>query len=234
MDYADQRYYVSYAGRFNVPDPVGLRGARLAAPGSWNRYAYAEADPNFIDVNGLCTALAGTSVCISETGTGTAPAPPPLGLPPAAGGGGGSGRFGNAELDGPSQNGDDGTGGGDGGGDGDTLLNVWNLPGFSAAYSLSLGALALGDCARHFGLAGSSSMNASEVLIHEVNATPTATNVHFSQTTDSRAGASAGSLGTVVRTSDPWAYPWSDGNRYESTRAVININLTSWNRASTT
>src|SRR5215470_13794902 len=35
-DYADQRYYGVGTGRFDRADPLGLRGANLQSPGSWN------------------------------------------------------------------------------------------------------------------------------------------------------------------------------------------------------
>jgi RHS repeat-associated protein len=53
-DYADQRYYNVGMGRFNVPDPLGLRGVRVRKPVSWNRFAYAWGDPiNHTDRHGL-------------------------------------------------------------------------------------------------------------------------------------------------------------------------------------
>jgi RHS repeat-associated protein len=52
-DYADQRYYNVGTGRFLTPDPLGMKGAKLKAPKSWNRYTYVQADPiNFRDPHG--------------------------------------------------------------------------------------------------------------------------------------------------------------------------------------
>jgi RHS repeat-associated protein len=53
MDYADQRYYSSQAGRFLSPDPY-RSSASLANPQTWNRYPYVENDPvNKVDPPGL-------------------------------------------------------------------------------------------------------------------------------------------------------------------------------------
>jgi len=53
LDYADQRYEQPGQGRFMTPDPFG-GSARLAGPGSWNRYAYTRGDPvNRRDPSGL-------------------------------------------------------------------------------------------------------------------------------------------------------------------------------------
>jgi RHS repeat-associated protein len=54
FDYAQNRMYSSYDGRFNTPDPAGRRAARRKDPGSWNRYAYTRGDPvNRRDKSGL-------------------------------------------------------------------------------------------------------------------------------------------------------------------------------------
>ena len=54
QDYADQRYYNPNSGTFWSPDPMGLRGANLKNPTSWNRYLYALGDPvNRTDRHGL-------------------------------------------------------------------------------------------------------------------------------------------------------------------------------------
>src|SRR6266516_1195087 len=45
QDYADQRYYGVGTGRFNVPDPMGSRGADSGNSASWNQYAYVNGDP---------------------------------------------------------------------------------------------------------------------------------------------------------------------------------------------
>src|SRR5581483_3887662 len=52
-DYADQRYYNPWFGRFNTPDPGGIKTASPANPTSWNRYGYVNGDPvNFHDPTG--------------------------------------------------------------------------------------------------------------------------------------------------------------------------------------
>src|SRR5579883_1795254 len=52
FDYADQRYYDSWWGRFKSADPS--TGVNPADPGSWNKYAYVSGDPvNFADPSGL-------------------------------------------------------------------------------------------------------------------------------------------------------------------------------------
>jgi RHS repeat-associated protein len=52
LDYADQRYYNPWFGRFNSPDPS--TGVDPADPGSWNKYAYVGGDPvNRYDPYGL-------------------------------------------------------------------------------------------------------------------------------------------------------------------------------------
>jgi RHS repeat-associated protein len=45
QDYAMARYYSPTDARFLSPDPIGLRGAILSDPRSWNRYAYTRGDP---------------------------------------------------------------------------------------------------------------------------------------------------------------------------------------------
>lgn len=53
LDYADQRYYGSGAGRFLSADPSGSKTG-TASSQSWNRYGYVEGDPvNRIDPKGL-------------------------------------------------------------------------------------------------------------------------------------------------------------------------------------
>jgi RHS repeat-associated protein len=53
LDYADQRFYASTYGRFMTPDP-SAKSAKAGAPGSWNRYSYAQGDPaNRKDPRGL-------------------------------------------------------------------------------------------------------------------------------------------------------------------------------------
>ncbi len=62
LDYAVNRYYSSALGRFMSVLP----GGRISSPGSWNRYAYSEADPaNNIDANGkaACPVGAPDFVC---------------------------------------------------------------------------------------------------------------------------------------------------------------------------
>jgi RHS repeat-associated protein len=74
QDYADQRYYLSASGRFNVPDPLGLGAANPADPASWNRYAYVQGDPvNFTDRNGTnvdeCTPGDDSTYCQYRNGS---------------------------------------------------------------------------------------------------------------------------------------------------------------------
>jgi RHS repeat-associated protein len=56
LDYAQQRYYQSVAGRFAAPDPYSARSKGVdnaSAPSTWNRYSYAANDPaNFGDPKG--------------------------------------------------------------------------------------------------------------------------------------------------------------------------------------
>jgi len=93
QDYADQRYYSSGSGRFNVPDPMGMRSATLGSPGSWNRYAYVYGDPvNFNDRSGrmassvgACGTDGGQLLCDLDSGGGAGAGP---GNDPTLGGGG--------------------------------------------------------------------------------------------------------------------------------------------------
>jgi RHS repeat-associated protein len=89
LDYADQRYYAATYSRFLSPDPYDP-SADTRIPKSWNRYAYAAADPvNLFDPLGLApcgaTTVQNGSVitvtvtdCIGLTGGGSFPLP--LGL----------------------------------------------------------------------------------------------------------------------------------------------------------
>ncbi len=53
LDYADQRYYESWRGRFATADP-SVNSAGAGDPGSWNRYAFVQGDPiNYTDRRGL-------------------------------------------------------------------------------------------------------------------------------------------------------------------------------------
>jgi len=84
QDYAEQRYYDNGKGRFWSPDPLGLRGAVLSDPGSWNRYAYVEGDPvNFYDPFGLLM-----QVPTGGPSTGINPPNPPDPNPSSIGTGG--------------------------------------------------------------------------------------------------------------------------------------------------
>ena len=59
-DYADQRYYNPWFGRFNTPDPSGMSAVDPANPISWNMYAYVNGDPvNGLDPSGLCDVVMG-------------------------------------------------------------------------------------------------------------------------------------------------------------------------------
>jgi len=54
QDYADQRYYNPWFGRFNTPDPNGTGAADPNTPATFNRYAYISGDPvNNSDPTGL-------------------------------------------------------------------------------------------------------------------------------------------------------------------------------------
>jgi RHS repeat-associated protein len=56
QDYADQRYYNPWFGRFNSPDPSV--GSNTADPASWNKYVYTRGDPvNRIDPQGTDDCL---------------------------------------------------------------------------------------------------------------------------------------------------------------------------------
>lgn len=53
LDYADQRWYASGAGRFTTSDPF-MRSATENDSGTWNRFSYVSNDPmNFVDPKGL-------------------------------------------------------------------------------------------------------------------------------------------------------------------------------------
>jgi RHS repeat-associated protein len=45
QDYANQRYYNFWYGRFNTPDPISSKAANPKDPTSWNMYAYTGGDP---------------------------------------------------------------------------------------------------------------------------------------------------------------------------------------------
>ena len=65
-DYADQRYYNPWYGRFNTPDP--MKGGNAADPASWNKYAYTRGDPvNRFDPSGLDDIPAGYSITVVGT-----------------------------------------------------------------------------------------------------------------------------------------------------------------------
>jgi RHS repeat-associated protein len=67
QDYADQRYYNVGTGRFNVPDPGGIRSADPTNPGKWNRYTYTHDPINFNDRFGLDEMIAETAQdCIND------------------------------------------------------------------------------------------------------------------------------------------------------------------------
>jgi RHS repeat-associated protein len=60
IDYADQRYYQSAAGRFFTPDPGWRSSMILTVPTSFNRYLYVNGDPiNLLDRNGMNEAACG-------------------------------------------------------------------------------------------------------------------------------------------------------------------------------
>lgn len=91
-DYADQRYYNPWFGRFNTPDPS--TGSNAADPASWNKYTYTRGDPvNRYDPRGLqdCIPQPGTDYCFSGGNTPPDPTPGPPGLGGVGGGAGGGG-----------------------------------------------------------------------------------------------------------------------------------------------
>ena len=60
LDYAEQRYYSSAAGRFVTPDPYE-GSVRLGDPDSWNRYSFVSNDPvNRVDPRGLDDSWGGS------------------------------------------------------------------------------------------------------------------------------------------------------------------------------
>ncbi|MCC6588212.1 MAG: hypothetical protein IT168_16085, partial [Bryobacterales bacterium] len=70
LDYADQRYYNSFWGRFTTPDPYKA-SAGAEGPQSWNRYSYVEGDPvNSNDPSGLAKEAAGEG-CKWDSATST-------------------------------------------------------------------------------------------------------------------------------------------------------------------
>ena len=65
QDYAMARFYSATSGGFWSPDPGSIRTADSATPLSWNRYAYAAADPiGFYDPTG--TYACGPGWCDDE------------------------------------------------------------------------------------------------------------------------------------------------------------------------
>ena len=54
------------------------------------------------------------------------------------------------------------------------------------------------------------------------------TALQFGTTTQAGIVADAAEAGTTMVTSDPWAYTNAAGQRVESTRVVIEINLSNW------
>jgi RHS repeat-associated protein len=85
MDYADQRYYSFNWGRFQTPDPGGLKTADPGNPTSWNRYSYANGDPvNFYDPKGRFVCNPEDPNCdpgrdpLEDVTCGSSGSPPPL------------------------------------------------------------------------------------------------------------------------------------------------------------
>jgi RHS repeat-associated protein len=55
-----QREYSPTQGRWISPDPLGIGGAKITNPRTWNRYAYALNDPlSMVDPNGECSEPGG-------------------------------------------------------------------------------------------------------------------------------------------------------------------------------
>jgi len=156
LDYAVNRFYDPYQGRFMQPDPLGMKAANLSNPQSLNMYSYVGNDPlNAIDPLGLakpkpdkirCQTMGGFMVCHSEktgqtwryriTDRGLIP------FPQTGGGGGGSGGSG---------------GGGSGGGGGATSSGGGGFY-IGGQIGAGLGAGAEAGCGTYVGSEGVSDM----------------------------------------------------------------------------
>jgi hypothetical protein len=113
-------------------------------------------------------------------------------------------------------------------------FDVRMLSGFFQAFSAAVSALALPDCAKHFGKAPLS-LNPAALLTTSVLSGGPGSDVQFGTTDDKRFAAVTNWRGIEIVTSDPWAYYSSDGTtRIESTRVEIDINVGVWNGESTT
>jgi RHS repeat-associated protein len=83
LDYAVNRYYSSALGRFLQADPVGLAGASIATPQSFNLYAYGGNDPvNKTDPTGLDYRILLDGVDYYTNGSLWLPGDLPLRSPP--------------------------------------------------------------------------------------------------------------------------------------------------------
>ena len=79
-------------------------------------------------------------------------------------------------------------------------------------------------------------MDPSSLLTHGLAAAVggSVTGLSFGTTSNPNVGAATTYAGTVVTTSDPWAYTSGNGQtKIESTQVQIDINMASWNSAST-
>ena len=66
LDYADQRYYASWVGRFVTADPY-VASAGPEDPGSWNRYGYVGGDPlGRVDPSGAIYCFVNPSTGVIE------------------------------------------------------------------------------------------------------------------------------------------------------------------------
>jgi RHS repeat-associated protein len=237
-DELEARYYNSNFGRFWSPDPKGVRAAHPRRPISWNRYIYASDDPvnrvdpsgrdDFLDEDGLvfwdqvtasgdggggggaqCTESGAT--CVPPPGSTTNPCTSQTGCS----GSGSSAAGGSSPTGGPPTPG--------------AALNPLTIPGFLQAEALALSALATPQCGALFGLAPGS-MSPGALLAGGVAAAATGGVSALSFSTNTTAGEVADTdwAGTTVVTSDPWAYVNANGQRIESTRVVISINVANW------
>jgi len=226
-DYADQRYYAFQptgnwpAGRFLSPDPGGMRTADASNPQSWNRYSYVYGDPiNMFDPTGTypCGAIwaddgqGGISVttfdCSDRVGGGE---------------GGHDGPLPEAPI------GDQGPVAG-GGGAGGGVFNPLSIAGFLQASAMAISALSTNpDCSGLLGIAPNS-MNPATLLSGAISSAVngSVTGLGFGTTTNGDIVAQAAEVGSYIVTDDPWAYTNANGQHVESTRVLIQINLTNW------
>jgi len=220
LHYAQQRYYENSVGRFLSPDPYQASGGP-SDPGSWNRYSYVGGDPiNYGDPEGLqrwMISIWGVH-CVGFRDDGGVRCYP--------------WEYHTYYSDGEAIGGSSGAPAdpqGPGTSHAPSLLDPKTLPGWFEAFSLTMGALALPDCARHFGLSASN-MNPSTLLTGATFAQTTTTALFFSTTTTPGIAAQTSWQGIHQASSNPHYYFGSDGRtRIESTRVSIDINTAVWN-----